>query len=60
LRSTLPPSPRDLYTPPSVLRLFAARFANCESVVVPECGHSAFWEQPELFNRAVLDFISKH
>jgi len=27
---------------------------------VPECGHSAFWEQPEIFNRAVLDFISKH
>ena len=50
----------DLYTPPSVLRLFAARFPNCESVVIPECGHSAFWEQPELFNRAVLDFLSKH
>jgi pimeloyl-ACP methyl ester carboxylesterase len=50
----------DLYTPPSVLRLFAARFPNCESVVVPECGHSAFWEQPEHFNRAVLDFIGKH
>ena len=50
----------DLYTPPSVLRLFAARFPNCESVVIPECGHSAFWEQPEMFNRTVLDFISKH
>jgi pimeloyl-ACP methyl ester carboxylesterase len=50
----------DLYTPPSVLRLFAARFPNCESMVVPECGHSAFWEQPDTFNRAVLDFISKH
>ena len=50
----------DLYTPPSVLRLFAARFPNCESVVVPECGHSAFWEQPEIFNRTVLDFITKH
>jgi pimeloyl-ACP methyl ester carboxylesterase len=50
----------DLYTPPSVLRLFAARFPNCESVVIPECGHSAFWEQPEAFNRAVLDFIAKH
>lgn len=50
----------DLYTPPSVLRLFAARFPNCESLVIPECGHSAFWEQPELFNRAVLDFIAKH
>ena len=50
----------DLYVPPPVLRLFAARFPNCESVVIPECGHSAFWEQPEAFNRAVLDFISKH
>ena len=50
----------DLYTPPPVLRLFAARFPNCESVVIPECGHSAFWEQPETFNRVVLDFLSKH
>lgn len=48
----------DLYTPPSVLRLFAARFPRCESLVIPECGHSAFWEQPEAFNRAVLDFIT--
>jgi pimeloyl-ACP methyl ester carboxylesterase len=48
----------DLYTPPSVLRLFAARFPNCESLVIPECGHSAFWEQPEIFNRAILDFIA--
>jgi len=50
----------DLYMPPSVLRLFAARFPKCESVVIPECGHSAFWEQPETFNRAVLDFVAKH
>ena len=50
----------DLYVPAPVLRLFAARFPNCESVVIPECGHSAFWEQPEFFNRAVLDFLSKH
>jgi pimeloyl-ACP methyl ester carboxylesterase len=50
----------DLYTPPPILRLFAERFPNCESVVIPECGHSAFWEQPGLFNRAVLDFLSKH
>jgi pimeloyl-ACP methyl ester carboxylesterase len=50
----------DLYTPPSVLRLLAARFPNCQSLVIPECGHSAFWEQPEAFNQAVLDFIAKH
>ena len=50
----------DLYSPPPVLRQFAARFPNCESLVVAECGHSAFWEQPEAFNQAVLDFLSKH
>jgi pimeloyl-ACP methyl ester carboxylesterase len=49
----------DLYTPPSVLRLLAKHFPNCESMVIPECGHSAFWEQPEAFNHAVLDFIGK-
>jgi len=49
----------DLYMPPSVLRLFAKHFPRCESVVVPECGHSAYWEQPEAFNRAVLDFLRK-
>jgi len=49
----------DLFTPPSVLRLFAARIRDSESVVVPECGHSAYWEQPEIFNRTVLDFIKR-
>ncbi len=50
----------DLYMPPSVLRLFAKRFARCESIVLPECGHSAYWEQPEAFNRAVLEFLRKN
>ena len=50
----------DLYMPPSVLRLFARRLPRCESLVLPECGHSAYWEQPELFNRAVLGFLAKH
>ena len=50
----------DLYTPPSVLRLFTQRFPRCESIVLPECGHSAYWEQPEAFNRAVLEFLRKN
>jgi pimeloyl-ACP methyl ester carboxylesterase len=48
----------DLYTPPPVLRMVAKHFPKCESVVIPECGHSAFWEQPDTFNRTVLDFIT--
>src|SRR6266850_368731 len=50
----------DLYAPPAVLRLFAARIKNSESVVVPEAGHSTYWERPEIFNRTVLEFIRKH
>ena len=50
----------DLYSPPAVMRLFVARIKGSESVVVPEAGHSAYWEQPEIFNRAVLEFIRKH
>jgi pimeloyl-ACP methyl ester carboxylesterase len=50
----------DLYAPPAVLRLFAARIKSAESVVVPETGHSAYWEQPEIFNRTVLEFVRTH
>ena len=50
----------DVYMPPPVLRLFAKRFPRCESVVLPECGHSGYWEQPEAFNRAVLGFLRKN
>ena len=50
----------DLYAPPPVMRLFAARIRNSEAVVVPEAGHSTYWEQPDIFNRAVLDFIRKY
>jgi len=50
----------DLYAPPPVLRLFAARIKGSESVIVPDAGHSTYWEQPEVFNRSVLDFIKRH
>jgi len=50
----------DLYAPPPVLRMFASRIKGSESMVMPEVGHSSYWEKPDLFNRAVLDFIRKH
>lgn len=50
----------DLYAPPPILPLFAARIQGAETLVIPEAGHSAYWEQPETFNRAVLDFIGRH
>jgi pimeloyl-ACP methyl ester carboxylesterase len=50
----------DLYTPPAVLRLFAARIKGSAMTVLPEAGHSAYWEQPERFNAAVLAFLRQH
>jgi pimeloyl-ACP methyl ester carboxylesterase len=47
----------DLYTPPSISRMIAAAIPNSRLALIPEAGHSIYWEQPELFNRAVLDFI---
>ncbi len=47
----------DLYMPPPVLRMLAAHIRGATTLVVPECGHSAYWEQPEPFNRAVLTFL---
>ena len=50
----------DMFAPPPVMRMFAARIKHAETVVVPEAGHSTYWEQPDAFNRAVLNFIRKH
>lgn len=50
----------DLYTPPSLLRLVAAQIPNSEIVIVPEAGHALYWERPDAFNQAVLDFIGRH
>lgn len=50
----------DLATPPSIARMIAAKIPNAELVVAPEAGHSVYWEEPEVFNRAVLTFVAKH
>jgi len=50
----------DLYTPPSVLRMFLQHMPGAESAIIPESGHSSYWERPETFNAAVLAFLHKH
>jgi pimeloyl-ACP methyl ester carboxylesterase len=50
----------DLSTPPPGSRLLQAKIPGSELVIAPESGHSVYWEQPEFFNRAVLDFIGRH
>jgi pimeloyl-ACP methyl ester carboxylesterase len=49
-----------MYAPPAIQQLFAARIKNSTTLVVPDAGHSTYWEQPDVFNRAVLDFIRKY
>jgi pimeloyl-ACP methyl ester carboxylesterase len=48
----------DMSTPPSISRMIVADIPNSRMAPLPEAGHSTYWEQPELFNRAVLDFIT--
>jgi pimeloyl-ACP methyl ester carboxylesterase len=53
------PGDNDLTTPPWVMRRQAAHLPGAEFTIIPEAGHSVNWEQPDAFNRAVLDFIGK-
>ena len=45
----------DLYA-----RMVARHIPGSEISIITESGHSAYWEQPEMFNRALLDFLRKH
>lgn len=47
----------DLWIPPDVLRQVGDRIPGSKVVIVPGSGHAVQWEQPELFNAAVLGFI---
>lgn len=46
----------DLYSPPAVMRLFLDRVPGARLVTLPLAGHSAYWEEPEAFNRALVEF----
>jgi len=50
----------DLFAPPSIMRMFASHVKGSQSKVIAEAGHSAYWEQPDAFNKVVLEFIAKH
>jgi pimeloyl-ACP methyl ester carboxylesterase len=47
----------DLWTPPSIMRIFVSHLQHGKGVVIPESGHDGYWENPEFFNREVLNFI---
>jgi 3-oxoadipate enol-lactonase len=50
----------DRLTPPATSRAMAERVAGAELTVIEHAGHLSNIEQPEAFNRAVLDFLLRH
>ena len=56
----LMPGDQDIQCPPWVMRRQLAHIPHAEFIIVPEASHSINWEQPEVFNRNVLEFIRKY
>lgn len=56
----LMPGDNDLTTPPYLMRVQAAHLPDARFLLLSEAGHSVNWEQPALFNQAVLDFVTEH
>ena len=50
----------DLYAPPPLQSMVASHIAHHELMTLRETGHASYWERPEAFNEAVLDFIARH
>ena len=50
----------DLLAPPALMRLWAAHVKDHEWAVMPDAGHAMAWEQPDSFNKVVLDFVRRH
>jgi pimeloyl-ACP methyl ester carboxylesterase len=49
----------DLTCPPSNVEILAATLTNVELRVVPEAGHSVYFERADIFNELVLGFLRK-
>ncbi len=45
---------------PEVIRMAAALVPGAEVVDFPGAGHSPYWEDPELYNRIVGEFLERH
>jgi len=50
----------DLLAPPALIRIWAAHMKDHEWAIVPDAGHAIAWEQPDIFNEKVLEFIQRH
>ncbi len=49
----------DLLAPPSLMRIWGQRLKGHQWFLIPEAGHALTWEEPELFTKAMLDFLNQ-
>ena len=49
----------DLLSPPALMRLLPEHIPNSKFALIPEAGQAAFWEQPEVWNPLVLEFLAR-
>jgi len=47
----------DELTPPHILKLASKYIEGSEVTVIPDCGHSVYFEKPDIFNFEVARFI---
>lgn len=50
----------DICTPPRYSRELCRLIAQAELVTIPEAGHGAVFERPDLVNAAIAGFLAKH
>jgi len=48
----------DEVMPVSLMEVARGLIPSAQMAVIPNCGHSAYFEQPEVFNKLVLDFFA--
>jgi pimeloyl-ACP methyl ester carboxylesterase len=49
----------DMLNPPDIIRAASELVPNAQLAIVPNSGHSAFFEQPEVFNYQVDRFLTE-
>ena len=49
----------DELTPPAMAEALKSEITNAKLVVFEQGGHGLYWEIPELFNKAVVDFLNR-
>jgi pimeloyl-ACP methyl ester carboxylesterase len=50
----------DLLAPPALMRIWAVHVKNHEWAVMTDAGHAMAWEQPDVFNEKVIEFVKRH